>query len=101
MPARYGGINGIRGRLPYLADLGVTALWLTPVFRSTSYHGYDITDYYDVDSRYGTIEDYKALVSEAHQHGLKIIFDIVLNHCGIQHPWCTNPKYKNFFNKMC
>lgn len=100
MPARFGGINGIRERLPYLADLGVTALWLTPVFKSSSYHGYDITDYYDVDPRYGTIEDYKALVREAHSYGLKIILDIVLNHCGIQHPWCTNPKYKNFFNTL-
>ena len=100
MPARFGGINGIRERLPYLADLGVTALWLTPVFKSSSYHGYDITDYYDVDPRYGTIEDYKALVREAHSYGLKIILDIVLNHCGIEHPWCTDPKYKDFFNTL-
>ena len=98
MPARYGGINGIRKRLDYLADLGVTALWLTPVFKSMSYHGYNITDYYDIDKRYGTIDDYKALVQEAHEHGLKIIMDIVLNHCGIEHPWYSNPPEKDWFN---
>ena len=100
MPARYGGINGIRQRLDYLADLGVTALWLTPVFKSMSYHGYNITDYYDIDKRYGTIEDYKALVREAHEHGLKIIMDIVFNHCGIDHPWCQNPPEEDWFNNV-
>ena len=98
MPARYGGINGIRRRLGYLADLGVTALWLTPVFKSMSYHGYDITDYYDIDKRYGTIDDYKALVREAHEHGLKIIMDIVFNHCGKEHPWFSDPPEKDWFN---
>ncbi len=98
MPARYGGINGVRKRLSYLTDLGITALWLTPVFKSMSYHGYDITDYYAVDKRYGTIDEYKALVEEAHERGLKVIMDIVFNHCGIHHPWFSNPPGKEWFN---
>ena len=98
MPHAYGGINGVRQRLGYLSDLGVTALWLTPVMRSMSYHGYDITDYYDVDPRYGTLSDYKALVKEAHEHGIKVIMDMVFNHCGSEHPWFRMPPEKDWFN---
>ena len=85
--ARHGGdIVGVRNHLDYLADLGVTSIWLTPVLEndmpSYSYHGYAITDYYFVDPRFGTNDDYREFVEEAHERGIKVIKDIVFNHCG-------------------
>lgn len=88
-----GNIRGIIEQIDYLQKLGITALWLTPVFDNSerkdnsNYHGYAITDFYNVDAHFGTIDDYCELVSVAHQRGIKIIKDIVLNHCGIEHPW--------------
>ena len=87
---RHGGdIQGIINRLDYLKDLGVTALWLTPVLENnefkTSYHGYANTENYKIDPRFGTNETYKKLVSDAHQKGLKIVMDVVPNHVGSQH----------------
>lgn len=85
--ARHGGdIAGMTERLDYLADLGVTAIWHTPVLENDmpeySYHGYAITDYYHVDPRFGTSEDYRNFVEEAHRRGIKVVKDIVFNHCG-------------------
>ncbi len=68
-------------------DLGVTGLWLMPIMQSPSYHGYDVTDYYTVNKDYGTNEDLKRLVAEAHKRGIKIIIDLVLNHTSSEHPW--------------
>lgn len=89
--ARHGGdLVGLVRHLDYLADLGVTALWLNPVLENSgrlSYHGYAATDLYRVDPRFGTNEDYRRLVDEAHVRGLKVIFDHVNNHIGIRHPW--------------
>ncbi|MBQ9558985.1 MAG: cyclomaltodextrinase C-terminal domain-containing protein [Bacteroidaceae bacterium] len=91
-----GTLNGIRKHLDYIHDLGVTTIWLTPVFwnnhslykgQYASYHGYAITDFYEIDPHFGTLEDYKALVDEAHCRGLKVVMDIVFNHCGSEHPW--------------
>jgi len=87
---RHGGdLAGIRNHLDYLQDLGVTALWLNPVLENNmpkaSYHGYAITDFYRVDPRLGTNETYRQLVKEAHQRGIKIIQDMVFNHCGSRH----------------
>jgi glycosidase len=77
----YGGtLRGVIDRLEYLADLGVTALWLTPIFHTASYHGYDTTDYYTVDPRFGTNDDLRALVGAAHARGLRVILDFVANH---------------------
>jgi glycosidase len=90
-----GDLQGLIERLDYLndgdpktdTDLGVTALWLMPIAASPSYHGYDTTDYYRVEPAYGTNEDFKRLISEAHARGIRIIVDLVLNHCSDQHPW--------------
>jgi alpha-amylase len=90
-----GDFNGIRQKLDYLndgdpetsADLGVTGIWLMPIFPSPSYHGYDVTDYYDVNPQYGTLEDFKNLITDAHARGIRVIIDLVLNHTSSQHPW--------------
>jgi len=90
-----GDLNGITEKLDYLNDgnpattddLGVTALWLMPIFPSPSYHGYDVTDYYDVNPDYGTLDDLKTLLSEAHKRGIHVILDLVINHTSSEHPW--------------
>ena len=90
-----GDFNGIREKLDYLNDgdssttddLGVTGLWLMPIFPSPSYHGYDVTDYYAVNPQYGTLDDFKALLAAAHGRGIRIIIDMVFNHTSSQHPW--------------
>jgi glycosidase len=88
---RHGGdLRGITNRLDYLADLGVTAIWLNPVLENRgvdSYHGYKTTDFYRIDPRFGTNDDYRTLVAEARERGMKVIFDHVSNHIGLQHPW--------------
>ncbi|MBT2594026.1 alpha-amylase family glycosyl hydrolase [Arthrobacter sp. ISL-72] len=82
-----GDFNGIRDRLPYLRDLGVSGIWLNPFYPSPNHdQGYDITDYTDVDPDYGTLEDFKEFLSGAHEFGLRVIIDIVANHCSIEHP---------------
>ena len=82
-----GDIRGVIEKLDYLEDLGVDTLWLTPFQQSNSYHGYDIMDYFTVDPRFGTLEDYKELVYKAHEKGMKILLDFVLNHTSISNPW--------------
>ena len=104
---RHGGdINGIRQHLDYFNDLGVTALWFTPVLENNSpdngkqstYHGYATTNYYRVDPRFGTNEDYSALIEEAHAKGLKVVMDMIFNHCGFDHPWVKDMPTKDWFN---
>lgn len=97
-----GDFNGITGKLDYLKDLGVTGLWLMPINPSPSYHGYDVTDYFAINSDYGTIADFKTIVSEAHNRGIRVIIDMVLNHTSSQHPWFIdaqdpNSPYRNFY----
>ncbi len=82
-----GDFNGITQKLDYLQGLGVTGLWLMPINPSPSYHGYDVTDYYAVNPEYGTMDDFKNLLSEAHKRGIRIILDLVLNHTSFKHPW--------------
>lgn len=83
-----GDIKGIIGRLPYLARLGVDAIWLSPIFPSPmTDFGYDISDYTGIDPLFGAMEDFDGLVEAAHSHGLKIILDLVPNHTSDQHPW--------------
>jgi alpha-glucosidase len=85
-----GDLPGITERLPYLRDLGIDALWLTPFYPSPDAdHGYDIADYLDVDPRFGTLADFDALVARAHALGLRLIVDIVPNHTSDQHAWFT------------
>lgn len=104
---RHGGdLEGIRQHLDYFTDLGVTALWFTPVLENdspsngtnSSYHGYATTDYYRVDPRFGTNDEYKRLVDEAHAKGLKVVMDMIFNHCGFDHPWVADMPSKDWFN---
>ena len=105
---RHGGdLEGIRQHLDYFNELGVTTLWFTPVLENdmpsggghSSYHGYATTDYYKVDPRFGTNEDYRRLVDEAHQKDLKVVMDMIFNHCGSSHPWQINPPASDWFNQ--
>ena len=83
-----GDLPGIRARLPYLRDLGVDGIWLTPFYPSPDAdHGYDVMDYVDVDPRFGTFEDFVALLADAHELGLRVLIDLVPNHTSEQHPW--------------
>lgn len=82
-----GDLRGIIDKLDYLEELGVDTLWLTPFQHSNSYHGYDIMDYFTVDPRFGTIEDYRELLFKAHQRGMKVLMDFVLNHTSQSNPW--------------
>ncbi len=84
----FGDLAGVRARLPYLAELGIDAIWFTPWYPSPlADAGYDVADYRDISPRFGTLAEADALISEAHELGLKIIIDIVPNHCSDQHPW--------------
>ncbi len=87
-----GDFNGITQKLDYLEDLGITAVWLMPIFPSPSYHGYDVMDYYGVNPQYGTMDDFKKLVEEAHKRDIRIILDLVINHTSDQHPWFKEAK---------
>jgi alpha-glucosidase len=83
-----GDLNGIRRRLPYLAQLGVDALWISPFYRSPmADYGYDVADHCDVDPLFGDLDDARDLVREAHEHGLRVVVDFVPNHTSDQHPW--------------
>lgn len=100
---RHGGdLRGIIDRLDYLADLGVTAIWLNPVLENdmseSSYHGYAITDFYKVDPRYGSNELYLELAEEARERGIKIVMDMIFNHCGSQHWWMSDMPTKDWIN---
>lgn len=100
---RHGGdMKGIEQHLDYFTELGVTALWFTPVLennmRGGSYHGYATTDYYKVDPRFGTNEEYKQLIAKAHQKGLKVVMDMIFNHCGSEHIWLKDMPSRDWFN---
>jgi glycosidase len=108
-----GDLAGIRRRLPYLDSLGVTALWLNPIYDNndrlnerevydgqpiTDYHGYGAVDFYGVDEHFGTMAEVRQLVDEAHRAGIKIIFDMVANHTGPYHPWVSDSPTPTWFN---
>lgn len=82
-----GDFNGITQKLDYLQELGINAVWLMPLHPSPSYHGYDVLNYYGVNPEYGTMDDFKGLLDEAHKRGIRIIIDLVLNHTSSQHPF--------------
>ena len=99
-----GDIPGIISKLDYLKDLGVDILWLSPCYRSPmADQGYDISDYYDIDPKFGTMEDMDRLIAEAKKREMYILMDLVVNHCSDEHEWfrkaCEDPdgKYGNFF----
>jgi len=96
-----GDLRGILDHLAYLKDLGVTALWLTPILKNGAaqdYHGYGAVDLYAVDPHLGTIQDYQNLVAEAHKQGMKVFFDLVPNHVGPKHPWVAEPPLPDWFH---
>ena len=104
---RHGGdLEGIRQHLDYFNELGVTALWFTPILENDSpddgpfstYHGYATTDYYRVDPRFGTNQQYRQLIDDAHAHGLKVVMDMIFNHCGFDHPWVSDLPSKDWLN---
>jgi len=106
-----GDLRGITEKLDYLndgnpksdADLGVDAIWLMPIYASPSYHGYDVTDYYNVNPQYGTLDDFRELTKEAHKRGMKVILDLPINNTSNHHPWFTeastgqDSKYRDWF----
>lgn len=99
-----GDFNGIASKLDYLQDLGIDGLWLSPIFYSESYHGYDVEDYNEVNPLFGTIDDFKNLVNEVHNRGMKIIIDYPINHTSSLCDWfieaTSNPdsKYVDYYN---
>lgn len=100
---RHGGdIPGILSKVDYMLDLGVTALWINPLLENDmpeySYHGYAITDYYKTDARHGTNEDYRMLSNELHKRKMKLIMDMVFNHCGREHWWTKDMPFRNWIH---
>ncbi len=101
-----GDLSGITSRLDYLSELGVRGIWLTPVQPSPSYHKYDVTDYYGIDPEYGTLEDYRNLVKEAHSRGIHVYMDLVIHHTSIFHRWFLNARgnplseYRQYYRWM-
>jgi len=97
-----GDLAGIEKNLDYITDLGVTAIWLNPVLENDmpggSYHGYATTDYYQIDRRFGTNQEYLNLVNAAHQKGLKVVMDMIFNHCGSEHIWMKDRPFGDWFN---
>jgi alpha-amylase len=81
-----GDFRGLTAKLGYISDLGASCIWLMPVAESPSYHGYDVSDYYKVEPDYGTGDDFKRLVAEAHRRSMKVLVDLVLNHASSEHP---------------
>jgi alpha-amylase len=105
-----GDLQGITQKLDYLNDgdpltsddLGITGIWLMPINPSPSYHGYDATNYRTINPDYGTMADFQALLAAAHDRGIKVIIDFVMNHCSNQHPWFVaagenDPAYRDYF----
>jgi glycosidase len=100
---RHGGdIKGITNNLDYISDLGFTAIWPSPLLtndmKEASYHGYAMTDFYEVDPRFGTLEEYKELASKMSEKGMKLIMDQVANHCGLEHWWMKDLPFKDWVN---
>jgi len=97
-----GDLKGIQDHLPYLKDLGVTTLWLNPVFdndnSSEGYHGYGATDLYAVEDHFGTLQEFQQLVDAAHKQGIKILLDMVPNHVGPKHPWANSQPAPNWLH---
>ncbi|GGZ80105.1 glycoside hydrolase family 13 protein [Algibacter mikhailovii] len=101
--ARHGGdIRGIINHLDYIEDLGFTAIWSCPLLINDmyqgSYHGYAMTDFYKIDPRFGTLDDYKELALSMSQKGMKLIMDQVVNHCGLEHWWMKDLPFKDWIN---
>ena len=103
--ARHGGdLRGIINKLDYIQDLGFTTIWLNPVLENRmpggSYHGYAITDFYRVDPRFGTNEEYCEFVDKAHAKGMKVVMDMIFNHCGSSHWWMKDLPASDWLNNQ-
>ncbi len=101
--ARHGGnIRGMREHLGYIDSLGVTAVWVNPVLTNDmpggTYHGYATTDYYNIDPRFGSNDEWREFVSDAHDRGIKVVMDMIFNHSGSNHPWFVNRPSADWFN---
>lgn len=101
--ARHGGdIKGMLDHLDYIDSLGVTAIWVNPVLENDmpggSYHGYATTDYYRIDPRFGSNEEWNRFVEECHKRGIKVVMDMIFNHSGSGHPWFGDRPFKDWFN---
>ena len=98
-----GDLKGIESKLDYIADLGFTGIWLSPIHPSSTEHCYDVEDYYNVNSKFGTMQDFDDLVAAAHERGISIMLDLVINHTSNKHPWFLASqqawKSKNTANK--
>ena len=98
-----GDLKGVTEKLDYLKDLGIKGIWLMPINESPSYHGYDVTDYYKINSDYGTLDDYKEPIKEAHKRDIKIEMDMVINHTSTENEWFKaastdkDSKYRNYY----
>lgn len=97
-----GDFAGITERLDYLTDLGVDVIWFTPIFEAPSYHGYDFVSFTELEADYGTMADFEALLAAAHQRGIRIVLDLVINHISDRHPWfiqsaAEHPDFHDFF----
>ncbi|AEI40800.1 alpha-amylase family glycosyl hydrolase [Paenibacillus mucilaginosus] len=107
----HGDLKGIAQKLDYLndgrphsgQDRGISGVWMMPINASLSYHKYDVTDYYQVDPEYGTLNDFRSLMKEADRKGVKFIMDLVINHSSSEHPWFKeasadlNSKYRDYY----
>lgn len=98
-----GDLNGVTAKLDYLQDLGIGGIWLMPILQNNTYHGYDTTDYYHILPEYGTEEDLKNLIKEAHARNIKVVMDLVVNHSSSDNPWFQealhnkDSKYRNWY----
>ena len=98
-----GNLRGVTGKIDYLRDLGINVIWLSPFCKTSAYHGYHVTDYMEVDPRFGTLEDLQELIQAAHEREMRVIADLVPNHCSREHPYfrdaVENPgsKYRYWF----
>lgn len=88
----WGDFRGLTDKLDYLNEMGVNAIWLSPIHPAMSYHGYDVKDYTTVNARYGTMDDFERLIAKAHELGIKVYLDYVMNHTGKDHPWFIDAK---------
>ena len=100
----YGDIEGIISKLDYIKDLGVTAIWFSPLYKSPDYdYGYDISDYRNIDEKFGTMEDFERLLEECHSRDFKVIMDMAINHTSIEHEWfkkaleSPDSKYRDYY----
>ena len=100
----YGDLAGVEEKLDYIQELGIDIIWLSPIMESESYHAYDITSFYRIDPKIGTIDDYLSLVNAAHERNMKIMLDMPINHTSINHEWFIeylngNPDYAEYYQE--